>query len=307
MTFKTPILLIAWRRPRETKKVIESLKVHKPVNIFIACDGPIKNNAEEEIKVIKTRNTISENIDWECKIETFYSDSNLGCKIGVSKAITWFFENVEEGIILDDDCIPHPDFFNFCSELLERYRDDERVWCISGNNVQGGKWRGNDSYFFGKIPLIWGWASWSRCWKSYDVNINKWPLLKDSNLLNTVFDDVLEKRYWSDIWEKLYKEGVPNTWDYQWCFTCISNSGLTAFPNRNLISNIGFGKDAAHTTWEMEPESIEVGIGDISHPKFIIRDVLADRYAFDYKFGGISMRRKWKFIKRLSKYFKRFL
>ena len=307
MIFKTPILLIAWRRPLETSRVINELKKVKPSNLYIACDGYKENDLEQQIKVKATREVIKQNIDWDCEVKTLYSEFNQGCKIGVSKAITWFFNQVEEGIIIEDDCIPHIDFFGYCKELLKEYRNDDRVWCISGSNVQENNWRGDGSYYFGRIPQIWGWASWSKYWNYYDINIKKWPDLKESNFLDTIFDDTFEKEYWIKIWDELYYDKTPDTWDYQWCFACMSNGGLTAFPNKNLICNIGFGKDATHTTWVNNEEMLISKLGDLMHPSFVLRDSIADKYTFDNKFGGKNIRRQNKLFNRVKRKLKRIL
>ncbi|MCP9820629.1 glycosyltransferase family 2 protein [Synechococcus sp. Cruz-9H2] len=247
-----------------------------------------------------TRDLIVGSIDWPCEVKMLYSEMNQGCRVGVNRAISWFFEHVEEGIILEDDCVPHPDFFPYCAELLERYRDDQRIWCISGNNFQDGQWRGDGSYYFGRIPLIWGWASWRRCWQHYDVDLQRWPALRDSGLLETIFEDPLERQFWRDIWEHLCSEGVPDTWDYQWTLTCLRNGGLTSLPNRNLVSNVGFGADATHTTVERDPTAIAEGLGELVHPSFVLRDAAADRYTFDHHFGGASMRRSRELVPRIK-------
>ncbi len=307
MKYSVPILIIAWRRPKMVSRLIDSLRKVKPINLYIACDGARYGNKDEAKKVKLTRETLEREIDWPCTKTLLYKDFNQGCKVGVSSAISWFFQHVEEGIILEDDCIPHQDFYFYCSELLDKYRDDERVWCISGDNCQNGIARGDDSYFFGLIPLIWGWATWRRCWNKYDVEISKWPLLCDSNLLPGHFTNKFEYLYWKQIWDELYYRKLPCTWDYQWCFTCISNNGLTAFPNTNLISNIGFGVDATHTTWEQEPNKIEKGLGEIVHPDFVLRNYQADNYTFNKRFGGMQFSRNYQPHYRISRKLKNFI
>ena len=214
----------------------------------------------------------------------------------MSRAITWFFEQVEEGIILEDDCVPHPDFFPYCTTLLERYRHDTRVWCISGNNFQNGQWRGDGSYYFSRYNHCWCWASWRRCWQHYDADLSQWPALRDSGLLDTIFEDPLECNYWSGIWQRLLDTGEPDTWDYQWTFTCLANSGLTALPNRNLVSNVGFGPDGTHTTSVAEPTVADQGLGELIHPSFVLRDATADRFSFDHHFGGAGKRHSRQFL-----------
>jgi len=285
----TPVLLIVWRRPQTLRQVINAIRPVAPSCLFVACDGPSPERLGEDAKVAATREVIEQEIDWPCQIERLYSDVNQGCRLGVSRAITWFFERVEEGIILEDDCVPHSDFFPYCQTLLERYRDDTRVWCISGSNFQNGQWRGDGSYYFSRYNHCWGWASWRRCWQHYDVEISQWPALNASTFLKTIFEDSIERQYWIKIWQKLLKSGQPDTWDYQWTFTCLANGGLTALPNQNLMHNVGFGKDATHTTVKGVDTDISNGIDPHQHPSFVLRDCLADRYTFDHHYSGKVM------------------
>ena len=304
--FYTPILLIAWRRPKEIKEVIDSLKVIRPKRLFISCDGARDNNVEEFEKVKKTQEVLLKTINWDCKIEWQISDVNLGCKKGVTKAINWFFENVQEGIILEDDVVAHYDFYKYCQDLLEKYRSDKRIWCISGSNNQNNIKRGKGTYYFGQIPLIWGWATWKDRWENYDVSLKKWPEIKSSKMLDNIFLDDLQKNHWSDIFENFYNFGNPDTWDYPWVFACLINNGLTAIPNKNLIKNIGFNSDATHTKWEISKENEVFGIGsNLIEPEFIICDLKAEKYQFDYFFGGFSKRLKKNPLLRIKNKFRR--
>jgi hypothetical protein len=282
----TPILLLCWRRPHTLRQVIDAIRPVAPTRLFVACDGPNSHRLDEAKKVAATRDVIEQEIDWPCKIQLLYSDVNQGCRLGVSRAITWFFEQVEEGIILEDDCVPHPDFFPYCSTLLERYRHDTRIWCISGNNFQSGHWRGDGSYYFSRYNHCWGWASWRRCWKHYDADLSHWPVLCSSGFLVSMFEDPLERSYWTRIWSRLVYEGKPDSWAYRWSFTCLANGGLTVLPNRNLVNNVGFGEDATHTMGSAINTTIEEGIDLTRHPSFLLRDVAADRYTFDNHFGA---------------------
>jgi hypothetical protein len=279
----TPLLLIAWRRPHTLRQVINALRPLAPTRLFVACDGPNVDRPGEAAKVAATRAVIETEIDWPCQIERLYSDVNQGCSVGPIRAITWFFEQVEEGIILEDDCVPHPDFFSYCASLLERYRHDTRVWCISGNNFQNAQWRGDGSYYFSRYNHCWGWASWRRCWHHYDADLIQWPTLRDSGLLDGIFEDALEREYWAQIWQRTYENIEPITWwDYQWFFTCISHGGLTALPNNNLVSNVGFGDDATHTTGIAEPTVADKGLADLITPSFVLRNTAADHYTFNH-------------------------
>ncbi len=307
-SFTTPILLTLWRRPKETYEVISAIREVKPKQLFIACDGPRKGNLKESDKVKKTIEICKEQINWDCEVKWLISEKNLGCKEGCNKAFNWFFEQVEEGIIMEDDNLAHPDFFAFCQELLQKYRFDKRVWCISGTNNQDGIIRGDASYYFGKTYLCWGWATWKDRWAEYDTDMKQWPYIKSNNKLDDIFKDKIQKEYWQNIFETFYEKGEPNTYDYQWVLTCFINNGLVAIPNKNLINNIGFGEDALHTKWEKKSVSETESIGEkIIHPKYILCDEKAEEYQFDYFFGGYSMRLKNNFILRLKNKLKRIL
>jgi len=289
---ETPVLLIAFRRPYTTQQVIDAIRQVKPKQLFIACDGPRADKPGEADACRETRKVIEENINWDCEVKKFYSDVNQGCRRGVSNAITWFFEYVEEGIILEDDCVPHADFFSFCGTLLEHYRHDTRVWCISGDNFQDGQWRGDGSYYFSRYPHCWGWATWRRAWQHYDAELSTWSLVKASNLLRSILPDPLEFEAWTYRFNCLLEKGEPDTWDYIWQYSCWINNALTALPNVNLVQNIGFNSDATHTIQKVEiVKSIPLNpLRKVQHPSVIIRNEEADAYTFSNHFGGKFMR-----------------
>lgn len=280
MSFDTPVLLLVWRRPQTLIHVIDALRQVKPSTLYVACDGPRSTRPDDVEKIQAVRALIESEIDWPCRLFKLYSDVNRGCKIGVRVAIDWYFENVDAGIILEDDCVPTVSFFRYCSSLLDRYRDDQRIWSISGANFQNGLTRGDTSYYFSPVPLVWGWATWRRCWQHYDPDLQQWPALRRSGLLRSVFPDPVQHRYWTRVWDRLHRLGLPDTWDYQWTFTCIVNRGLAIEPSSNLIKNIGFGVDATHTT-DVDyrtPESSE--LVDFRHPEFMVPDQDALNYGF---------------------------
>ena len=309
MIFDVPILLILWRRPEATKKLIQVLKSIKPRNLYIACDGARDGNSIEIQKVKKTREIVKKEINWEVNLNTFFKNKNFGCKYGVSNAINWFFENVEEGIILEDDCIPHVDFFEFCEVLLEKYRHDKRIFCISGAN-QINQTIGDGSYFFSRYNHCWGWASWRRCWIQYDVEMSLWPKYKTSELIKSNFFLKKEQNFWTKTFDNFYFHGYPESWDYQWFFTSLIHGGMTAIPNKNLIENIGFGEDATHTISGKSPLKMipnkkirSSGVLPIKHPKFVIRSEFADRIVERQTFSGpefLSILWIKKFLKKVN-------
>jgi hypothetical protein len=287
MMFRTPVLLLAWRRPHTTQQVINAIRAVKPTRMFVACDGPNPSRPEEAAKVRATRELIEREIDWPCTIERRYSEVNHGCKVGVSSAINWFFDQVEDGVILEDDCVPHPDFFHFCSTLLGVYRDDQRVWVITGTNFQNGQKRGEASYYFSKYNHCWGWATWGRAWQHYQGDLPFWPEWQGSEAWHKLTPNSLERRYWTKIFNRVYA-GKIDSWAYPWTASVWHQGGLTAVPNCNLVSNIGFGEDGAHAKKggsELENMIVEP-LGEIVHVDNVVQDNIADAYVFQHVFGG---------------------
>ncbi len=286
----TPVLLIAFNRPQTTEKVFEAIKKVKPSRLYFACDGPRSDREGECDKVEKVR-MIAKRVDWDCELKTLFHHKNLGCKYGVSRAISWFFENEEGGIILEDDCLPNQDFFYFCQNLLTRFKNDPRVMAITGNNFQYGQRHGDASYYFSKYMHIWGWASWKRVWDQYDVEMKYWDDWKVSKSWNTLFDDAIEKKYWLQVFERV-SNGCIDTWDYQLIAHIWRQGGVVATPNINLVANIGFGPDATHTISANNflSKIVTGELGPISHPKDAQVNKAADKFVFDYLFEGQSLR-----------------
>lgn len=287
----TPILFLIFNRPDTTQIVFDEIRKAKPKRLFIAGDGPRKDRLEDTGLCQKTR-AIVDLVDWDCQVSTLFRDENLGCKYAVSSAIDWFFSNVEEGIILEDDIIPEQSFFPFCEELLERYRDDERILMISGANFQFGRKTTEDSYYFSRYFHIWGWATWKRAWKLYDKEMKAWPEIREKGYLNNILSEKRLVRYWEKVFNSIYN-GSITTWDYQWVFSCWIQGGLSIIPTINMVSNIGFGQSSTHTKGEniranMKTESMAF---PLHHPKYIIRNVDADRFTerIEYsRFGFIK-------------------
>jgi len=299
--FQTPVVLILFNRPDLTKIVFEAIAQVKPAQLLVIADGP--REPEEAEKCNKARAVI-ERVDWNCQILTNFSDKNLGCKRRVSSGLDWVFSIVEEAIILEDDCLPAPTFFSFCETLLKRYRYDERIMMISGNNFQRGQNKTEYSYYFSKYSHIWGWASWRRAWRHYDVDMKTWPKFKKMNWLCSVCTDSYEQRYWMDRFDSVF-DGAIDTWDYQLLYAYWCQSGLAILPNSNLVSNIGFRLDATHTfadsPWARLPTT---DIWEIKHPPSLVRHRDADTYTFNYFYGGKDMRRNAPPLYRAKHYVK---
>jgi hypothetical protein len=299
MSFSTPIAFIIFNRPDTTARVFETIRQAQPEKLLVVADGPRAERQEEAEKCAKTR-AIIDRVDWDCQVLTNYSDINLGCKRRVSSGIDWVFSQVEEAIILEDDCLPAPSFFQFCQTLLEYYRHDDRISMIGGTNYQQGHSRTDYSYYFSKYAHIWGWATWRRAWRDYDVNIATWPECRQHHLLQATFCDRYEQKSWEDAFDCIYA-GEIDTWDYQWVYTCFSQHRLSIVPNRNLISNIGFGAGATHTfddsPWANIPSE---DIWEIVHPKLITRHLEADLYTFNYHYGGQGLRHQDRLIPKIK-------
>lgn len=298
MTFNVPILFLVFNRPETTGQVFQRIKEMQPATLFIAADGPRAGKEGENEKCDEVRNIILKGIDWPCEVKTLFRDSNLGCGNAVSGAITWFFENVEEGIILEDDTLPDPSFFDFCKTLLEKYRNNDKIKMIGGNNFQNGKWRGDGSYYFSAYSHIWGWASWRRAWKEYDFTLSNLDEVKISNILDQYFSDKKIRNHWLEIFHQL-RSGKFDTWDLQLLYCILEKGGKTIIPNVNLVSNIGFGMGATHTSNKNDilSDIPYASLDKIIHPK----DHSVNEEADAFTFNNFFQPRRKRFIELLSR------
>jgi hypothetical protein len=242
----TPILFIIFNRIETTQKVFDAIREAKPRQLFVAADGPRVGKRGEKEKCEETRNIINQ-VDWDCEVKTLFRDENLGCKKGPVTAITWFFENVEEGIILEDDCLPDLSFFRYCEYLLDKYRYNEKVFMISGDNFLPESLRLKESYYFTNFPHIWGWASWRRAWSNYDIEMKELSSFISQNKINNFIENKYSQNYFLERFHDVKSELLVDAWDYQWVYTIWNNNGYSIAPNHNLISNIGFGQGGTNT------------------------------------------------------------
>lgn len=271
---KTPVLLVCFSRPLLTQLLTQAIYETRPLRLYVAVDGPRQSQPTDYQKVAQVRDII-DNIDWTSKIFKLYHTTNLGCKAGPERAISWFFEHEQEGIILEDDCLPSPSFFQYCEILLDRYRDDKDVWHICGNNFGiDKKYRFDYSYTFGSYAQVWGWATWRDRWRNMIVNPfyleeraqpRSWPIN---------FVEKQNKKHHIS----LLKNGLK-TWDYQWQITVLNNKGLVVYPAVNLIRNIGDGPDATHTKKNDGRMRLDVGeLSPINHNSSKKRNPVFDRH-----------------------------
>ncbi len=288
----TPVCFLIFNRPEITNRVFQAIRVAKPPQLFVVADGARTERPGEKEKCLAAREIIN-HVDWDCEVLTNFSDANLGCRKRVSSGLDWLFSHIDEAIILEDDCLPHPTFFRFCETLLHRYRDDPRIMLISGQNLQLGQKRRHYSYYFSRYNHCWGWASWKRAWQHYDDSMKLWPKVRDEHWLYDLLENEHAFRYWSATFQRLY-EGF-DTWDYPWLFACWINQGLTVLPNVNLVSNLGFGAEATHTK---NPDTILANMAveeilfPLKHPPFVIRDTQADKFTESNYYSGTAPKEK---------------
>ncbi len=300
-TFDTPVLFLIYNRPEITRTTFDEIAKRKPKKLYVSADGPKDQGSMD--KCNKTRNVVK-SVDWDCEVQFNFSEKNLGCRDGVAAGINWFFSKEEAGIILEDDCVPSPDFFRFCRELLHHYRNDNRIMQINGRNFNRGWKRDKYSYYFSKYCFVHGWATWKRAWNLYDKGMAQWSTIKEKRYYNDLFRTRDEAAIMFKRWN-LVQDGILDTWDAQWLFTIMVNSGLSITPNHNMIRNIGFGEEATHTksasgNFETQYEKMDF---PLVHPPFIFEDVLSTgKYISQLYQKGLKNRlkgiaRRWELLK----------
>lgn len=277
----TPVAFIIFNRPDLTQRVFAEIARAKPEKLFVVADGP-RSDSPSDIEQCAAARAVIEQVDWDCEVFKNYSDVNLGCGKRPATGISWVFQQVDRAIILEDDCVPHPTFFRFCGELLQKYRNEERVVHISGNNFRLASGPMPFSYSFSFYNICFGgWATWQRAWRSYDFRMKRWPEFRDGNLLQNILGNRWAEEYWQRIFDRAYAvDGDADYWDYQWAFACWAQNGLAILPNTTLVSNIGFGKDGTHTTSSNNPlanlPTAEM-VFPLRHPHSVAREKAADQ------------------------------
>lgn len=278
-----PVALLVFNRPALTRNVFRVISQVKPKQLLVVADGP--RSSEEATKCAATR-AVVEQVDWDCDVLTNYSDVNLGCKRRVSSGLDWVFDQCEEAIILEDDCLPDATFFPYCEELLSTYRDVQSMMHIGGANFQFGIKRDQASYYFSRFAHVWGWASWRRAWRNYDVSMDEWPTLRAEGWLRSLWEDPRAVTYWTNVFDAVHA-GRIDTWDYQWLFAVWKNNGLAAVPQVNLVSNLGFGPGATHTidtNSSFSRMAVKPMRPPLRHPAKIAVDYAADQFVLKNQF-----------------------
>lgn len=271
-----PILLIWFNRPQHAKRVLERLRECRPPQLFVAIDGPRAGHPTDAKNVAECMRLI-DSIDWLCTVKRLVRQENLGCKYGVSSAIDWFFEQVEYGVILEDDCLPDHTFLNFCAELLIKYKDQETIMHVNGTNLVTDHKFTEDSYYFSSVCHIWGWATWRRAWQHYDLTMKQYIQHLDAVIDNTV-EVEKSRRYWRKVFKVAYA-GKVDTWDYQWVFSIWAQRGLCIMPVKNLVTNIGFDETATHTKLKTPFANLDTDpLGRLIHPPSVDNNIHATQW-----------------------------
>jgi hypothetical protein len=299
---QTPVAFIIFNRAGHTERVFREIAKARPPKLLVVADGPRASRLGEAEKCAATR-AIIQRVDWDCEVLTNFADVNLGCKQRVSSGIDWIFEQVEEAIILEDDCLPDPTFFRFCEEMLERYRHDSRVGMISGDNFQFDNTPVDTSYYFSRYSHIWGWATWRRAWSHYDKDADTWREIRDGSYLKGLTLATDDYRHWLKAFQSVY-DGNIDTWDYQWTLSLWGQGMLTVLPSVNLISNLGFDSDATHTRGDsiyanLRTTSMEF---PLRHPRVFLPNHAADSFTASSMFtSSLRVRLFNKMIAKLRR------
>ena len=291
-----PVLLIIFNRPDVTRRVLEAIRSASPSQLFVAADGPRVGNSADADLCSRTLDVVRKGVSWDCDVKYLVSDRNLGCGKAPATAISWLFDHVESGVILEDDCLPTEAFFPFCTSLLTRYADEPRVAHIGGFNCQFGRMRGSASYYFSRIFHCWGWASWRRAWTAFDFEMKDYEAFLAEKGMENLFNEKTLQDFWRGNFDAAaYGDG--SIWDYQWVYKNLKEDRLAIVPNWNMIENLGFGKDATHTARRHSPMPLVVNDSpsEITHPLFIMPNLAADEFTYrtQMKLG------QWHRIKRV--------
>ena len=277
MALSTPVALMVFNRPEKTEQVFAAVRAARPRRLLVVADGPRRGREGEAARCEAVR-AIFDRVDWECEVERELAPENLGCRRRMSSGLDWVFSRCEEAIVLEDDCVPDPTFFPYCEALLARWRDEPRVLAVTGDNFQRGQVRGDGSYYFSRFMHVWGWASWRRAWRHYDVTMATWPERRDAGWLVSLLG-AEAARYWTPFFDRTHA-GEIDTWDFQLVYAIWAAGGLVATPNVNLVSNVGAGPDATHTRtknelFDLPTRPIALPVRD---PSALARDAEADAF-----------------------------
>lgn len=310
LTGDTPVLILTFNRPDLVEPLIDAIRVAKPPRVFLASDGPRLGLAEDDFLVSETRRKLLEQIDWPCEIVTRFQESNLGLVEHAVSSFDWAFERCDRLVVLEDDCVPHPDFFGFCEELLVRYSEDSRVWCVLGDNSGKVPVKGRDSYTFSRYALpTWGLALWKRSWEKFDRNLDLWAAIRETPREKALWATKREGDVISSLLNRV-RDVERHSWGYVWMFSAMYDGSLAIVPRVNLIRNIGHNRaDAAHTRGpSLRSNFPTASILPLRHPTRVVRFKRAERVARNGRLFGLKKAsRIYQFKKSAKKLLRRLL
>lgn len=299
---QTPVLFIVFNRTDTASQVLDAIRKAAPTKLYVFADAPRKHVAGEAEKCQQARELVKQ-IDWDCEVKTLFLAENLGPKYAIGRAVNWMFETEEMGMVLEHDCLPHPDFFNFCESMLMRYHNNERIMHITGNNYLFGQVSVPHSYYFSNLSNpTWGWATWKRAWKHYDADLKVYDAFASSGGFERIFKNKRVRNYFKKVYADL-QAGLTKTWDYQWSLQLWHLQGLCITPAVNLVSNIGFGDGAMHT-FDPQNQFANIPGKPLSirlHPQNIEAYELADRFVWEQVLFPVFYKR----MRLFRKYFRR--
>jgi hypothetical protein len=276
---QTPVLFIIFNRVDTMSRVFEKIRTVKPAHLFVFGDGPREDHPGEVAACKAARDYVVQHIDWNCILETRFLKKNSGLPFAVVEGITWFFEHNEKGIILEHDCLPSDSFFEFMEAMLNKYNDDTRVLNVGANCLQSEP-IGKASYYFSRIPHVWGWGTWRRAWMKYDINMRTYPDFLKRGGLRLIFHSDWYRTEWKFLFDQVYYKR-SKTWDFQWTYVLFSDNGVSITPNKNLVTNIGFGEGAVHSLNLKDPLA-HLPVQEIDFPLIYPADVVVDEKADEY-------------------------
>lgn len=297
----TPVLFLIFRQPEVTRRVFEQIRAARPRKLYIAADGPRANRLDDITDCQATRAVVA-NIDWDCELHTRFLPSNLGLKRAVSSALDWFFEAEEEGIILEYDCLPDLSFFSYCQVMLERYREDQRIFSISGTNILSSEKYGDGDYYLSRFTPVWGWASWRRSWLQWRPDLENYKEFISQNILGSVVTEHKAREFWVATFNSIVSGENKTTWAFCLIYAQLKSGGLCVVPKVNMIRNIGFGPEGTNAVDVAHPLS-NLATSEMKYyqePCFFVPSIAADNN-FSLKAGYSSRSSLLNRFRRLAK------
>lgn len=284
----TAVAFFTFNRLDAAMQVFERIRQAQPPRLLLVSDGPRSTVEGEEEKVKSVRDYIESHIDWECEVLKNYAPSNMGCGHRISSGLDWVFSIVDEAMIIEDDCIPEDGFFRFCEEMLEHYRDDDRVMAVCGCNM-ASDYDTEYDYLFTRGIHTWGWASWRRAWELFDFDMLSWPEHRKDPIWKKYLP-LNARWFFTSEFEVLYRH-LYDVWDYQLMYAGMINDRLMIVPCKSLVTNVGFSEEATNT--KTFPQGYRIQNSEFPFP-ITYRDEVKWDEEFDRLFFKRVGRYGWK-------------